>query len=155
NLFQGGAERIQTRADTWMLNGDIGHLDDVEQRLRGGVPFRTEALWMEIARLHALDGGTPMGFQPPLAPGDWRIIGGRRVEYGQMPTGSTSSALVRRASTPLALRADASVLFSVLQQAPEATKTVARLEERIAELQRTSHGAELAEVVDLQQAYLG
>ncbi len=171
-LFRGAAARIQTRADTWMLNSyppeltfededgvrrrpkgsPITDLVETEQALLAGVPIAARDLHLAAAKLASLDGGSPAGFQRPLRPGEWRLTAGGRVEHGQLPAAASTTALAclpRGGSLVVAGRQSA--LLNVVQQSPAAATAMARIEAHLATLPAGS--PEQREAADVYHAY--
>lgn len=125
-LFQGGAERIQARADLWMLNDRIGQIYDTERALISGGKIANEELFKAVWILNDLDGGSPIGFQKPLTDGSKRVV----FEDGSssLPAKVGSLELVKKGDSALA-RAHS----NILQQSGHATRAVQAIEKRLME----------------------
>ncbi len=66
-LMQGGVERIQVAADTFMLNGEIGNLVKTLDFLQAGENPADRDLYVAVMKLWSLDGGAPYAIQKTLA----------------------------------------------------------------------------------------
>jgi hypothetical protein len=151
-LFQGGAERIQIRAETFMINDKIGDLYDTEKALASEVALPAETLFDAVKTLIDMDGVTPFfGFKPPLKPGEERLVGGQKwVKYGQPPPEVSSSALMPVSDSVIAtVQRDATI--NVLQQSPSTRIAVSRIENRLSEMNPSTE--EYSQCVDLLGAY--
>ncbi len=122
-LCSGATERIQTRANTWMLNNKISTLVETEQLLLTGANVDANAVFGAVDQLLALDGGVSIGLQPP----------GERRGPDQLPARVASTALMTT-GTSLATSTRREIAAGVLTQFEPAADSVDRLEAALARM---------------------
>lgn len=139
-LFSGATERIQTRANTWMLNDKISTLVETEQLLLDRAEVDADAVFGAVDQLLALDGGVSIGLQPP----------GDRRSPEQLPARVASTALMAT-GTALATTARREIAAGVLAQFKPAADSIDRMETALAKMDATTPA--FSECLDVYHAY--
>lgn len=144
NLTHGGAERIQTRADTWMLNDKISKIVESEEWLSQNHEVNGKTLMDALVSLDELDGGTPFGYQRVTKPGETRV----RMIGGPSP----SMSLVAATSHALIRPEQVNQIKNIADQSPHTQSAVEKIEHKLSTLE-TSDPA-YATSRDVYQTYL-